>query len=172
MQSGSENWNRSVLPLIIPWQWNETLSEESNQTLKLPFSGGHCLQIIRTVLALSLYVIVSLSISLSLCLSDTLCALMSGRVEMLCWFIAWLPKWNLDGMCLSLGHHLERNTCDAQGQLTAPLGMGSSLSHQCILNTHRCVWEIRRYTNVWIDKATQSFTHICLKSDVVAQTVY
>lgn len=135
MQSGSENWNMSRLPLIIPWQWNETLSQESNQTLKLPFLGGgvHCLQISRTVLALSLYVIVFL---FPLCLADSLCAVMSGREAMLCWFIAWLPKWNLDGMCLSLGHHLDRNTCDAWGQLTAPSGMGSCVSHQCISDTH------------------------------------
>lgn len=91
------NWKRTVLPLIISWQWNETLSQESNQTLKLPLSGGHCLQISRAVLALSLYVIVSLSSHFS----DTPCAVISGRAAMLCRFLAWLPKWNLGGMCLS-----------------------------------------------------------------------
>lgn len=43
--------------------------------------GVHCLQISRTVLALSLYVIVFL---FPLCLADSLCAVMSGREAMLC----------------------------------------------------------------------------------------
>lgn len=55
-------------------------------------------------------------------------AVMSGRVVMLCWFIAWLAKWNRDGKCLSLWRPLDRNTCDAQGQLTVLTVMGPHLS--------------------------------------------
>lgn len=88
-------------------------------------------------------------ISVFLSLSGSLRAVMSGREAMLCWFIAWLLKWNLDGIRLSVGHRLDRNTCDAQGRLTAPSGISSPLSHQSFLHkikTHLHAVELHRYT--------------------------
>lgn len=101
MQSGTENWNRNLLPLIIPWQRNETVSQESNQTLKLPFLGVHCLQISRTVLALSLYVIVPLSASqtLSVCSNEW----QSGDVVLIYCMVAQMePRWNVSVIGTSL----------------------------------------------------------------------
>lgn len=100
-------------------KWN-TISRKQSDS-QITSLGGTLFADQQNCLCSVPYVIVSLS----LCLSNTLCAVMSGRVAMLCWFIAWLLKGNLDGMCLLFSHHLEGNTCDAQGQPTAPSGPGS-----------------------------------------------
>lgn len=95
MESGSENWNRTLLPVIIPWQGNETLSQESNQTPKLPFSRGHCLQISRTVLAPSLYVIVFLLL-LPLGYPECSNERQSGSIVLIYCMAAWMePRWNM-----------------------------------------------------------------------------
>lgn len=65
------------------------LSQESNQTLKLPFSRGHCLQISRTVLAPSLYVIVFLSL-LPLRYPECSNEWQSGSVVLIYCMAAWM----------------------------------------------------------------------------------
>lgn len=84
-------------------KWNT--SQESNQTLKLPFLGGHCLQISRTILALSLYVTVSLAQSLSLPLRHSACSneWQSGDVVLIYCMVAQMePGWNLSVIGVSL----------------------------------------------------------------------
>lgn len=105
MHSGSENWNRSLLPLIIPWQWNETHLKKAIRLLNYLSWGGHCLQISRTILALSLYVTVSLAQSLSLPLRHFACSneWQSGDVVLIYCMVAQVePGWNLSVIGVSL----------------------------------------------------------------------
>lgn len=130
MQSGSQNWNRSVATphnsMTVKW---DTISRKQSDS-QITFLGGtvgRCLQISAAILASSFYVTASRPVF----------AVKSGRVKMLCWFIGWLREkgsgWN---GCVIWASLRQKHLWYLLGHREAPEEIGSRLRSQCILHTH------------------------------------